>query len=530
MNDVVSQISKVLAEIRSAWRFRWYGAALAWTGCILGWLVVAALPNVYEASATVYVDTSSVLKPILTNQIVPPDVVAELTYVNQALLGRAHLERVAKENELAAAASTPAELNGVLSKLRRGIQIEVRSLSDQPGNVMATISYRNADRDKSIGVVDTLLTSLVEGTLGATQEGSNTAGQFLEERIEEYEGRLQQAEQALADFKKRNSDRLPGAEGGYFARIQAERSALDAQRRQLRLAQSKAEQLRGQLNSASPVMPNGAADSQLPANSIDARIRDYHAQLDRLLLQYTEKHPDVIAMRETLSQLEEQRGEQLRALGILNPNEELSRLGSNPVYQALQIALNQTEVEIASLESDVSERTANLQQLQALADEVPEVEAELARLNRDYDVVYSQYQNLIKSRETQTLSDRASDADQIEFRVINPPLADFEPVAPNRVLLAFGVFGAALLAGAGVCWILAQARPVFTNAATLRAVCGLPVLGIVTQAFGRKQQLQRAAAFFSFAGIMAALGVMLLAIVYLETLGRGVHELLVGST
>src|SRR5262245_8867524 len=100
MKDVVALIPQVAAELRSAWRYRWYGAMVAWGLCVVGWAVVAVLPDVYEASARVYVDTSSVLRPILTNQIIPPDVVAELTYVRQSLLGRDHLERVARENGL----------------------------------------------------------------------------------------------------------------------------------------------------------------------------------------------------------------------------------------------------------------------------------------------------------------------------------------------------------------------------------------------------------------------------------------------
>jgi polysaccharide chain length determinant protein (PEP-CTERM system associated) len=526
MNDLIALVPKVLAELRSAWRFRWLGAAAAWAICIIGWGVIATMPDVYEASATVYVDTSSVLKPILSNQIVPPDVVAELTYVRQALLGREHLERVARENQLDAKAQTPSELNRVLNGLLRGITIETRSVSNQAGNVIATINYRHQEREKAIGVVSTLLTSLVEGTLGATREGTDTAGRFLDERIDEYENRLQVAERALADFKKENAQRLPGAEGGYFERIRAEAAALDAAERSLRLTRSKADSLRAQLQGSSPVVSTDHLDLPVAPNSLDARIRDHQRELDRLLLDYTEKHPAVIGQRESLRQLEEQRARQLRALGASNTNQEISSVGASPVYQALQIALNQTEVEIATMSADVAERQQRVAALRSLVDEVPEVEAELARLNRDYDIIYQQYQALTRSRETQSLSVKASDTDTTEFRVINPPLAEFEPVGPNRPLYLVAAFALALGAGGVMCWLVALTKPVFPDAKTLQDMVGLPVIGVVTQAFERRERRRRFAAFLSFATVVGGLAAILVLAVAIEVYGGGLHQLL----
>src|SRR5690606_36925986 len=129
-------------------------------------------------------------------------------------------------------------------------------------------------------------------------------------------------------------------------------------------------------------------EAEPPPNSIDARIRDYRLQLDRLMLEYTERHPDVIAVREGLSRLEAQRSAQLQAFGLVDTDQQVSSLGANPIYQAVQIAINEAEVEIATLRADVGDRSRKLNDLRALVNEVPEVEAELARLNRDYEIVY----------------------------------------------------------------------------------------------------------------------------------------------
>ncbi len=490
-------IVQIVSELRSAWRFRWYGAAAAWAICLSGWLWVAWQPSIYEASATVFVDTTSVLRPILNEQIVANDVTAQLTYVRQALLGREHLERVASDNGLDRLVTSAVEQEDLLSRLRNTIRINTSQASREDNNTIYSISYRNPDRERAVGVVSTLLNSLVEDTLGAGREGTDTAARFLDDRILEYENRLQRAEKALANFQRANADRLPGVAGSYFDQIQQQRNELQGVTRELRLAESGRDRLAAQLNSESPVIPTGLSiNREPPPDSLDARIRDLRQQLDELLLDYTENHPDVRSTRTSLERLEGQRAEQLRAMGVTNTNQEISNLDTNPVYQALM-------------------------------DEVPEVEAELARLNRDYDVVYEQYQGLIRSRETQDLSRKASDTDQVDFRVINPPLASFEPVAPPRLRLLAVVFIAGVMAAAGICYLMAQIRPVFTSMKNLRDATGLPVLGVVNKVRGVGDLFwRRVVPVASYASCMGLLFAVFVAAVSYEMFGPGVETLL----
>src|SRR5204862_2625402 len=137
-----------------------------------------------------------------------------------------------------------------------------------------------------------MMTSLIEYTQAASRAGTDTASKFLDDRIAELAARLDKSEQALAEFQRANSGKLPGSEGTYFERIQRERDELEKTRRDLRLARSKSERLHQQLTSESPLALDDPSLKQEPRpNSIDARIRDGHAELDRLLLMYTEKHP-----------------------------------------------------------------------------------------------------------------------------------------------------------------------------------------------------------------------------------------------
>jgi polysaccharide chain length determinant protein (PEP-CTERM system associated) len=453
---------------------------------------------------------------VLGNQIATPNVEANLLYVTEALTGRDLLETVIEEVGLERPSLTRPqyeEHERVLERLRRGIEISIGA-GAAPENVYG-ISYRHSDRDKAVGVVSTLLTSFVEDTLEANRSNSDTAERFLDDRVAEYEQRLQEAEDALADFKKEHADRLPGAEGDYFARMQAENQALDKARRDLRVLEAKRDQLVRQLSSESAITPGSdVALEDLPPNSIDARIRDYQAELDEKLLDYTERHPDIIALREALATLTARRAEQLESLGLGGSERELAALGANPVYQAVQIALNEAEVEIATLRTDIEDRVRRVANLQGLIDEVPEVEAQLARLNRDYDVIYEQYVELVRSRETQGLTRQAGDIDQVDFRMINPPLASIDPVAPPRIILYTLILLGGLAAGGLLCYVLAQLWPVFTDSPTLRSVTGLPVLGAVTDGWTERLRRERAKAVSAYAtALMTLVGVFGLVVV-----------------
>ncbi len=527
-------LQKLRSELRSGWRFRWYAVAVAWIVGLVGFAVVAWLPNVYEGSARIYVDGTSVLRPLLKDRIVPQDVETHLVYVRQALLSKEYLERVAQENGLDLATASPAKREQLLDRLKQAIVIDAVPADNKAGQVdsVFTIGYRNENRATAIAVVTTLMNRLIEDTLGENREGTDKAARFLDERIAEHEARLEKAEQALAEFQRANSGKLPGSEGGYFERMQKERDALEKTRRDLRLAQSKRDRLQKQLTSESPVtVADSATTAKEPRpDSIDARIRDQRTQLDNLLLKYTDQHPSVIAMKESLARLEAQRTEQLKALGIQNTDQQLSDLGSNPVYQAVQIALNEVDVEIASLEVDARDREQKLHDLQSLIDEVPEVEAELARLNRDYSVINEQYQALIQSRERQQLSQQASTTDQVEFRVLNPPDSDLKPVAPKRLLLLAAVLAAALGAGGALSYVLAQLRPVFTSSRSLSEVTGMPVLGSVSRVLvGSRAAARRWLAVASFTAALGALVLIIGGLALYELVGPGIHSLVGGA-
>ena len=113
------------------------------------------------------------------------------------------------------------------------------------------------------------------------------------------------------------------------------------------------------------------------------------------MLRFTDKHPDVLAARRNLDDLRKRQAAELAAVRRGDQAAIASTgLAANPVYQGIRMQLSQADVEVAALRRQVSDQQARIEETRKMINVAPEVEAEYARLNRDYDVTRGQYQAL----------------------------------------------------------------------------------------------------------------------------------------
>lgn len=524
MNELLSQLT---SEVRGSLRYRWYGMAVAWVVCLLGWTVVAWLPDVYEASARVYVDTSSDLKPLLRDQVIASDIQSELAYVSQSLLSAERLDRIARTLGLDATAVTERERQRVITQLAKDIEITTESNYVQSNTYL--ISYRNPDRDKAIAVVRALHDGLVEDTLDASRAGTNSAGSFIEDRIQAARLLLERKEAEIAQFKRTNASLLPGASGDYFTRLTGERDNLAAERLELQQLQAKRDRYRQQLSGQAPLLDESSrAGLQASPNSTEARIAAKQAEIDELLLTFTEASHEVGNRRDQLVMLEAQL-ERERAARAATGVDNFAAAATNPVYAAAQIALTEVEAEISTLETSIAQRETKVSELLDAIDEIPLIEAEFTALVRDMDVLEDNYDDLLRTRETQALTNEVELNEQTEFLTVNPPDASFSPVAPKRPLLLAGVFVFALAAGGGLCFLMTKVFPVVGSARALQKLLELPVLGTVTQAWEARHRQQRRRAVLAFGGALLFLFISFVSIAAIELLSdAGIHALFDG--
>ena len=520
-----AQLESLLTELKSLWRFRWPAAIAAWSIALIGWVVVLVMPPSFEAQARVYVDATSALRPLLAGLAVDQNVDAQLNYVRQTMLARPALEKVARQTELDLRAKTPTEREHLIDSLQKKILIEFANGPEKSADKLYTITYQDSNRPMALAVVTKLLNTFVEDSLGAGRAGSANAQRFLRDQIKEVEQRLAEDEARVAEFRKKNFGLMPGEQGDYYTRLQNETEALKKTQSLLAIATTKREALARQLHGETPFAPgekSGGAGNGAPLGSSDTtfRLKDAESKLEELRLKYTDRHPEVIALEETIEQLKARRTQELAAIKRGDPAAaSLSGLSSNPVYQNIQLQLNQADVEMASLKGEITDRQQRIAELDHAKNVAPEIEAEFARLNRSYGVTKAQYTSLVERLEKAKLSEQATDAGSIKFEVIDPPAAKIEPVKPNRPLLTSIVFLAALGLGAGLAWLLGQLRPVYDSAHRVADDTGLPILGAVSRTGQAAAVSRQRVSLLRFAAASAALLVAYLCILILQAGG-----------
>lgn len=469
-------IAIVIDHIRGMWRFRWHAVGAAWAVALLGWYWVFTMPSIYEAAARVSVDTNSLLPRLTEGLTATENLMTEVDLVSKAMLTRGNIESVARSTGILSRATTEQEREVLITAVQRRV-----SVTAGLDNVFS-ISFEDTDRAKAKQFVATLLDTFVQSSLGAQDDDADMTERALASEIDDHERRLQSAEAALAEFKKVNIGYMPEDGLDYYARLQSALSEVSLTERQLSQLREKRNEIARQIEGEEPVfglMPASQAEVNASCSQVGA-ISLMQAELSKLLVDFTEKHPRVTKLRETIESLETQCRVELASKPMSSTT--TTSLDQNPVYQNLRMQLSNADVDLAALQEKLDAGRRQVAQLRNDVDKIAKVETDLKRLNRDYTVVETRQQELLRRWETLQSKKRLDPvADRVQFVILEPPFAAARPVAPNRTIMLGAVLVLALGAGVTIAFALNQLKPVFFTRESIYNVMDLPVLGNVSR-------------------------------------------------
>ena len=510
MNEILQQ---VLDNLRGMWHRRWIGLTAAWIAAIIGVAVVYKIPERYEASARVYVDTESLLKPLLAGLAIQPNVDQQVHLISRTLISRPNVEKLIRMADLDLKVTSNADREALIDQVSSTIKLSGGGTSSNTTNLYV-ISYRDPSPDRARKVVQSLLAIFVESSLGDKQQDSRSAVKFLDEQIKHYEESLRAAENRMKDFKLKYMGFGQRDGQDYFARLGQTRSDLDAARLELQAAEQSRDAYKKELAGEVPTIISDTPDPRLTeVPELDARIAALKKETDDLRRKYTDQHPDVVAALRLMTQLEEQRKTELeerKKSAAANPQQPVDR---NPVFQQLRISLADAEANVASARAKLAAYDSKYRALQAQAQLAPKIEEEFSQLNRDYDVQKKTYENLTSRREAAAMGMGVQDAGGAQFRVIDPPRVSPNPVAPNRVLLLAAAFAAAVLFGLAASFVASQVMPTFHDSRVLRDATRRPILGMVSMlpsaAFNRMRRRRAVLFAGGLSGLVASFAAVL---------------------
>lgn len=502
MEELISQLTSIT---RGMWKFRWTGLIVAWIVGAVAAVIAFKVPDRYEASARIFVDTQSILKPLMSGLAVQPNVDQQVSMLSRTLISRPNIEKLVRMADLDLKSVSKVQQEGLIESLMQSVTIKSAGRDN-----LYTLNYVEADKDKAKRVIQSMVSIFVESSLGASRKDTDSAKVFLDEQIKTYEGKLEEAEARLKAFRLRNLDLQTGDGKDSASRLAEISRQLETARLELREAENARDAARKQLDAERPGGVSGTLVTQsllqesaisVATPEIDARIEAQKRALDGLLQRYTDQHPDIISTRRLLKDLEEQKRREVAELRKAAMAAPAQPQGGNAslALQEMGRLLATSEVQVAALKARVGEYQARYAAAREQSKTSPQIEAEAAQLNRDYGIVKKNYEDLVSRRQSAAMSgdlDMASGV--VDFRLIDPPRVSPKPVSPNRMLLLAAGLGAALAAALAVAFAASQLRPVYNDAQELRAKTGLPLLGVVSMILSDEERKQERAGRIRF--------------------------------
>jgi polysaccharide chain length determinant protein (PEP-CTERM system associated) len=507
MHDV---IHIAIAQVQAAWRWRWYGLGVAWLVCLASWIIIEKIPDRYVSSAQVHIDTDSMLGPLMSGIAANTgtSIQTRLNLVRRTLLSRPNLEQLMRMTDLDIAAISPAEKEYILASLKSRLKISLGGRGSSAS--LFQVSFVDHDPALAQKIVQSLLTIFVETNLGANREDLARTQRFLDGQLLETYQNLDEAERRLVSFRMENRGLLPGV-----GNVQGDLETAKTRLVELRAQFDEEIRIRDDLKVELAKASDGTQQRGESLSVTAQRIAALDAEIEDLLLRYTESHPDVILSKKLRQRLIES---QDRA--VETPEDQNGATGSDtsevvtPRMALLRTQLNEHDVRIASLNRQIAQLEAKIERLIAAIQKIPEVTAAQQQIERKISLLKSSYEALRQRREaTRFTEELDTKTERVQFRVVEPPNLPATPDGPDRQLFNFGGLLGGVGSGLVFAVMLSFLLPTFGSPESLAQHFQRPVLGVITTIPQQSKRWLRTAESLGFVSVFGGLiGVFFIAL------------------
>jgi polysaccharide chain length determinant protein (PEP-CTERM system associated) len=454
---------QLLSYIRFAVQRHWIILLVTWLLCLVGWAVITLLPDSYTSEVRIRADADNALMPMLTgvieDQLTPT---TESDVVEDVLLSRPVLAAVVERTDYS------SDRIEAINELEDGIVIE------SEGSDFYRVSFSHPDPAVSHAVVNGLIGAVLGDGVGTDDGERSPARRYIQGQLDIKREQMEEARRALAAYQKDNVDLLAG-QTVYLANLDAARERLNDLDSDLQAAIARRNELTRRLEQVPRrIQADAVAGAPLPAGSPSAQLQLLTRELAEMRSRLTDQHPDVIATERAIETLRDQ----IAAGGGGTTGTAIT----NPLRVELERDLLELEAEIVGIENRRIQAREIVDRQTSRASDLPESEAELARLTSEYEGYRSQFEALRAREESARLfGDLEDRRELVSIEVVDPAVRPAEPSGPNRPLLMVAVLLFGMITGIVVAMLKGALDDPFDTPHRLRMEYGLPVLGSITR-------------------------------------------------
>ncbi len=461
-------------------------------------------PKKYTSATTVFVEERNILGPLMKGAAEQTDVSDRSKMAKEIIYGRRILYQVLERQGIDTNQTDPVTLDQLIQSVADRTDIE-----NQASNIIR-ISYSDRTPMQTYETTRDIAELFIQASTAEEIAESQSAFDFIDQQVSEYEAKLKESEALLEEFRRNNDSVRAGAEMRLRGNIDVFRDDISQIDQQIREAQIRKSLIESQLS--------GEAESAAIVSRADQyriRIGELETELDALRLNYHETYPDIIRLKDQIANLrrlasqEEQKRSQGRAAasasGGIYVDESVAR---SPVAQSLKAELYNVSTEIATLQLRRSEVQRRLGTARSEVQLIPDAENQLLDLTRDYDVNQEIYNDLLKRREIARVSVNVDREEQgMTLRISEPAFIPTQPQGPRLLYFLIGGLLAGLILPLAALFGLQQVDGRVRHAIEIQNNTKLPVLAIVPhlQTPGESYANMRMASFLVFL-VVASVG------------------------
>ena len=349
---------------------------------------------------------------------------------------------------------------------------ELISISDTASNDLLTITVQYPDPVKARDIVNTLVEVFIEENKKINSTDLDSAVLFISNQVEEVKNELDQVEEELLAYKVDNEMMYPSEYGKILLdrltklETAREETGLSLEETRVALVETRKqyEKEEEEIISAKVISNNPIITSN------KQRLVELEIELSGLLEVYTEKHPKVIETEQKIEKIKEVLASTVEEM-ISSRTEVL-----NPVYQGLKQKISTLETNIITAEARLRSLEKSLRDQEEELKNLPVVELELLRLERERSVAENIYLILMERREEIQIqqSMESSDIVVLDLAIINEI-----PIRPRKMMnMAVAVVLAAFL-GVLIVFLQYYFDTTVKEEEDVKRLTGLSVIGII---------------------------------------------------
>ena len=456
-------------------RRKWWIIVPVLLSILAGAVYIKITPKSYKANTLILVQAQKVptsyVRPTVTESLR-----SRLHTITQQVYSRTNLEKIIEQFDLYANNRGKKPTAEMVENLRQKINVNLRGR----GRTQAfEISFVWQNPKTVAGVTNAIASQFIEQNLKVREDMAMGTTTFLKNETEKMRREIETREKNLEIFKREHMGMLPDqlqSNLNILSQLKQELNNLE-ERMQAERKQSVMLQRQMKLVQATQTQPSDLIEiaPDKPGETPSDELTYLIALVRQLRLRYTEKHPDVIALKRKIALIQ-----QTHAAGKDENGSSTPEPLDNPLaFQKDQIKfqLDETNRNIESYQKRIREIKKEIQAYNNRIERIPEVQLKLTKLTRDYSTMRSRYQSLLQKKIDAQLAEQLERRQKGEqFKVLDSAIIPEKPVKPDvkKVMLI------ALMAGLGMGCGLAYLREImdgsFYSTEDLEAFLGAKVL------------------------------------------------------